>query len=124
MAVLKRVVEDNPRAIKEVIPESGTQLAKAEIPVADLAQRLQEARADIAYGKMPELRGIPLRECIYLLSETGVQAEIRGSRGHIAKQSIAPGEKFENNSLGKLTVHPDTEIDSAAKDSRAIASRN
>ncbi len=118
------LLPSHPEEIEEVIPETGTQLAKAEIPAEDLAQRLEDARADIAYGKMPNLRGIPLRECIYLLSETGVDAEIQGSRGFITKQSIAPGEKFEHNSLGKLTFNPDTEVDSAVKDSRAIVSRN
>ncbi len=91
-------------------------------PAVDRTAQLADAHDNLLAGKMPELRGLRLRDCLTLLAETGMTAQLNGSRGRIAKQSVGPGEAIKNNRLGTLTVSPDVKLPSRRGSPAAIAS--
>ncbi|MFH2049170.1 MAG: penicillin-binding transpeptidase domain-containing protein [bacterium] len=51
---------------------------------------------DEAKQKMPDLRGLSVRQATAFLSYTGIKSRIKGS-GRVIKQSILPGETVNNN---------------------------
>lgn len=49
-------------------------------------------------GKMPDVRGLPLRDALPLLENRGVRVAIRGSRrGRVSAQSVDPGEDIKGH---------------------------
>lgn len=46
-------------------------------------------------GKVPDVRGMGLKDALYLLENCGLQVKIQGS-GKVVHQSLSPGQKIEN----------------------------
>jgi cell division protein FtsI (penicillin-binding protein 3) len=57
--------------------------------------------------KMPDVRGMTLRDALYVLENVGLDVEVKG-RGRVKEQSIYPGTKLINNisasKAGKITI--------------------
>lgn len=90
-------------------------------PAVDRTGQLANARDNLLAGRVPELRGLQLRDCLTLLAESGVNAQLNGSSGRIVKQTLGPGEPIENDELGTLTVLPDVALPSRRGSPGAIA---
>ena len=58
---------------------------------------------DINYGQVPDVRGMTLRDAIYVLENLGLQVKVNG-RGRVATQSMTPGGKVIKGSTIKLEL--------------------
>ena len=58
---------------------------------------------NVKYEVVPDVRGMTLRDAIYLLENVGLEVKVDG-RGRVATQSIAPGVKFSKGSTIKLEM--------------------
>lgn len=58
---------------------------------------------NVKYEVVPDVRGMTLRDAIYLLENVGLEVKVDG-RGRVASQSIAPGVKFSKGSTIKLEM--------------------
>jgi cell division protein FtsI (penicillin-binding protein 3) len=54
-------------------------------------------------GRVPDVRGMLLRDAIYLLENGGLQVNYRGS-GRVSKQSLLPGDKIIKGSYIQLSL--------------------
>ncbi|MFH6981985.1 penicillin-binding protein [Marinoscillum luteum] len=53
--------------------------------------------------RIPDVRGMTLRDAIYLLENAGLKVSVQG-RGRVARQSIVPGTKFSKGTNIKLEL--------------------
>ena len=51
--------------------------------------------------KVPDVRGMTLRDALYVLENAGLQVEVKG-RGRVTEQSVYPGSKLSN--ANKITI--------------------
>ncbi|WP_258103547.1 penicillin-binding protein [Marinoscillum sp. MHG1-6] len=58
---------------------------------------------DPATGLVPDVRGMTLRDALYVLENAGLKVYISG-RGRVDKQSILPGVRFSNGATIKLEL--------------------
>lgn len=57
----------------------------------------------VEYGKVPDVRGMTLRDAIYVLENLGLQVKVDG-RGRVSTQSLAPGGSVVKGSTIKLRM--------------------
>ncbi len=58
---------------------------------------------DMEYGKVPDVRGMTLRDAIYVLENLGLEVKVKG-KGRVSTQSITPGRKINNGLTIKLQL--------------------
>ncbi len=55
-------------------------------------------------GLVPDVRGMTLRDALYLLENTGLKVKVEGEKGRVAKQSQFPGSRALKGSTIKLEI--------------------
>lgn len=58
---------------------------------------------DVSYELIPDVRGMSLRDAIYVLENLGLEVSVEG-RGRVATQSLTPGRKLTKGSTIKLEL--------------------
>jgi len=58
---------------------------------------------DVKYEVVPDVRGLTLRDAIYLLENVGLEVRVEG-RGRVATQSLAPGGRIAKGTTIKLEM--------------------
>lgn len=78
---------------------------------ADLFTSIQNMNGDLLLQKklindksMPELKGMGLKDAIYLCEEMGLQVNVKG-KGRVADQSIIPGQMFARGQQISLSLN-------------------
>jgi cell division protein FtsI (penicillin-binding protein 3) len=59
---------------------------------------------DHQQGLVPDVRGMTLRDALYLLENTGLKVEVKGKSGRVSQQSQYPGSRALKGSTIKLEV--------------------
>jgi cell division protein FtsI (penicillin-binding protein 3) len=75
-----------------------SQTSKSEVKL--MVRKIEE---DLQRGKMPNLKGMNLKDAVYLLETYGLNVSIEGS-GSVVSQSIKKGVKFKKGNLIKLEL--------------------
>ena len=75
-----------------------SQTSKLEVKL--MARKIEE---DLQRGYMPSLKGMNLKDAVYLLETYGLNVNVEGS-GSIVNQSIKKGVKFKKGNLIKLEL--------------------
>ena len=57
----------------------------------------------ISDSRVPDVRGMTLRDAIYVLENLGLKVEVSG-RGRVSQQSVLPGSKFNQGNEIKLEL--------------------
>lgn len=109
----------HPRMGEKFVVKSGntkdihTITAALNLPIQQTAKQAAYVGADIKNNKIflnnisqkeglvPDVRGMGLKDALYLLENCGLQVEVEGS-GKVVRQSIAPGQKINHN--GQITI--------------------
>jgi len=55
-------------------------------------------------GLVPDVRGMTLRDALYLLENTGIEVVVKGKKGRVTQQSQYPGTRALKGSTIKLEV--------------------
>ncbi len=56
----------------------------------DSSQHLKSRKVPVYYGVVPDVKGLSLKDAVYLLEQQGMRVQIKG-RGTVSGQSVAPG---------------------------------
>jgi cell division protein FtsI (penicillin-binding protein 3) len=75
-----------------------SQTSNSEVKL--MVRKIEE---DLQRGKMPNLKGMNLKDAVYLLETYGLNVSIEGS-GSVVSQSIKKGVKFKKGNLIKLEL--------------------
>ncbi len=59
------------------------------------------------YGRslVPDVKGMGARDAVYMLESRGVKAHVQG-RGHVTRQSLAPGQRIKRGDKCTITLEP------------------
>jgi cell division protein FtsI (penicillin-binding protein 3) len=63
-----------------------------------------EANNQHQQGLVPDVRGMTLRDALYLLENTGLDVVVKGKKGRVNQQSQYPGTRALKGSTIKLEV--------------------
>lgn len=66
-------------------------------------KKIQPQFNEVSGNKMPDVRGMGLKDAVYILETLGYQVQVEGF-GKIIEQSIAPGEPIQQNKSIKLQL--------------------
>ena len=58
---------------------------------------------EVAVSKVPDVRGMTLRDALYVLENLGVKVQSKG-RGRVSTQSLSPGANISDNTKIRLTL--------------------
>ena len=75
-----------------------SQTSKSEVKL--MVRKIEE---DLQRGKMPNLKGMNLKDAVYLLETYGLNVSVEGS-GSVVNQSIKKGVKFKKGNVIKLEL--------------------
>ena len=75
-----------------------SQTSKSEVKL--MVRKIEE---DLQRGKMPNLKGMNLKDAVYLLETYGLNVSVEGS-GSVVSQSIKKGVKFKKGNVIKLEL--------------------
>ncbi len=84
--------------VLEFIGVKDVQTRNKWIDIFPKEDELKVERKKIKVGKIPDLKGMGLRDAIYIMESLGVKYEVFGS-GRVWKQTIDPGKEIDQNTL-------------------------
>jgi len=99
--IIKRIIiADNELHTKNIVLAKNKSIKKDSILNTELKYYIKKEN----FYKVPNLRGLPLKEALSAANSRGLKLEPNGISGRIVWQSLKPGQTFEDNQICEVKV--------------------